>query len=87
MYISVEAITEKFAGDFQVEQAHRVDMLDELRGELREVDLIDVHFLFFDEVKQQIERAFEDLELDFIFGHELGDFRTIWRKEKGFVAN
>ena len=50
-----------------------VNVFDELRGELGEVDLINVHFLLFDEIKEQIERAFEDLELDFVFGHELGE--------------
>ena len=45
-------------------------MLDELRGQLCQVDLVDVHFLFLDEVKQQIERTLENFKLDFVFRHE-----------------
>ena len=65
---------EKFAGDLQIELAHQVNVLDELGGEAREVDFINVHLLLFDEIKEQIERAFEDLELDFVFGHETAKF-------------
>ena len=57
------------ARDFQVELAHHVDVFDELRGERREVDLVDVHLLLLDEIKQQVERTFKDLEFDFVFGH------------------
>ena len=63
----------EFAGDLQIELAHEVNVFDELRGEPREVDLINVHLLLFDEVKEQIERAFEDLELDFVFRHALNE--------------
>jgi hypothetical protein len=31
--------------------------------------VVNVHFLLLDEIKEQIERAFEDLEFDFVFGH------------------
>jgi hypothetical protein len=41
-----------------------------LRGELGEVDFIDVHLLLLDEIKKQVERAFEDLKLDLVFRHE-----------------
>ncbi len=64
---------EEFAGDLQIELAHEVNVFDELRGEPREVDLINVHLLLFDEVEEQIERAFEDLELDFVFRHALNE--------------
>ena len=60
---------EKFAGDFEIELAHHLDVFDELRGELGEVDLVNVHLLLLDEIKEQIQRAFKDLELDFVFGH------------------
>jgi hypothetical protein len=36
---------------------------DELRGELGEVDLVNVHLLLFDEIKEQVERAFKNFEL------------------------
>jgi hypothetical protein len=49
---------------------------DELRGELGEVDLVNVHFLLLDEIEEQIERAFEDLELNFVFRHEPENSKT-----------
>ena len=60
---------EKLAGDVEVELAHDLDVLDELRSERGKVDLVDVHFLLLDEIKQQVERTLEDLEFDFVFGH------------------
>jgi hypothetical protein len=42
-----------------------------LRGELGEVDFVNIHLLLFDEIKEQVERAFKNLELNFVFGHEL----------------
>src|SRR6185369_12053459 len=48
---------EKLAGDLQVELAHEVNVRDELRGELGEVDLVNVHLLLLDEIEQQVERA------------------------------
>ena len=60
---------EEFAGDLQVELPHQVDVFDELGGQLGEVDLVNVHLLLLDQIKKQIERAFKDLEFDFIFRH------------------
>ena len=60
---------EKLAGEVEVEHPHDLDVFDELRGELREVDLVDVHLLLLDEVEEEVERAFKDLELDFVIGH------------------
>jgi len=60
---------EKLAGDFQIEHPHEIDVFDELSGELREVDLVNIHFLLFNEIKEQVERAFEDLEFNFVFAH------------------
>jgi len=50
---------EKFAGDLEIELAHQVNVRDELRGELGEVDLVNVHLLLLDEIKEQVERAFK----------------------------
>jgi len=72
IYISVEAIHEKLAGHFEVELAHQVNVFDELRGEPGEVDLVNVHLLLFDKIKEQVERAFKNLELNFVIRHELG---------------
>lgn len=60
---------EELAGDLEVELAHHLDVFDELRGEPGEVDRIDVHLLLLDEIEEQIQRAFKDLELDLVFGH------------------
>ena len=60
---------EEFAGDFKVEFTHEVNVFDELRGQPGEVDRVNVHFLLFDEVKEQIQRAFKNLELNFVFRH------------------
>src|SRR5205814_656525 len=60
---------EKLAGDFEVELAHDLDVFDELRGERGEVDLVNVHLLLLDQIKQQVEWTFEDFEFDFVFGH------------------
>ena len=74
IYMSVEAITRNSPAISRSSWRIVVNVFDELRGELGEVDLVNVHFLLFDEIKQQIERAFEDLELNFVFGHELQKF-------------
>ena len=76
---------EKLAGDLKVELAHQVNVGDELRGEFGEVDLVNVHLLLFDEIKEQVERAFKDLELNFVFRHERGKSKSAarglqWRK-------
>jgi len=60
---------EELAGDLEIELAHHLDVFDELRGELGEIDRIDVHLLLLDEIEEQIQRAFKDLEFDFVFGH------------------
>jgi hypothetical protein len=44
-----------------------------LGGEFGEIDVVDVHFLLLDEIEKQIERSFEDLKLNFVFGHELAE--------------
>src|SRR5580698_7614841 len=45
---------EKFAGDLKIEFAHEVNVRDELRGELGEIDFVNIHFLLLDEIKQQV---------------------------------
>ena len=70
---------EKFASYFEVELPHQIHILDELRGELGQVDFIDVHLLLFDKIKEQVERAFKDLELDVVFSHETEAERRLSR--------
>ena len=59
----------ELAGNFEVQQPHRFDVLDELRCQLGEIHLINVHLLLFDQIKEQIERALKDLEFYFVFCH------------------
>ena len=63
---------EELAGDLEVELAHQIDVFDELSGNFRQVDLVNIHLLLFHQVKEQVERAFEDLELDFVICHWFG---------------
>ena len=60
---------EEFARDLQVELAHQVDVFDELGGEFGEVDVVNADLFLFNEVKEQIQRAFKNLELNFVFRH------------------
>jgi hypothetical protein len=36
---------------------------------LREVHFVNVHLLLLDEIQKEIQRTFEDLELDFVIRH------------------
>ena len=63
------ASTDWIAGDFQVEQPHGLDVIDELGGQPGEVDLVNINLLLSYQIKEQIERAFEDLEFYRIIGH------------------
>jgi hypothetical protein len=38
-----------------------------LRGVPLDGDVINVHLVFFDEVEQEIQRPFKDLQLNFVF--------------------
>src|ERR1051325_1916372 len=60
---------EEFAGDFEVKQAHRLDVFDKLFGETSQIDLINVDFLFLNEIEEQIQGSFEDFKFYFIFSH------------------
>ena len=60
---------EELAGNVEVELAHQLDVPDELGRDLGDVDVVNVHLLLFHKVEEQIERSFEDLELDFVFRH------------------
>ena len=60
---------QELARDFEIEQAHRIYVFDKLLGQTRQIDLVNVHFLLFNQIKEQIERAFKDLEFYLIFSH------------------
>ncbi len=77
---------EKLARDVEVELAHQLDVFDKLGRDLRQVDFVNVHLLLFHQVKEQVERAFEDLELDFVFRHGFGR-RTRLNGERILTSN
>ena len=55
---------EVLARDVEVHLLHQLDGLEVLRGDERDGDVVDVHLVLLDEVKQQIERPLEVFELD-----------------------
>src|SRR6185436_12867240 len=63
---------EEFAGDLQVQQSHRLDILDELRGQSRQIHLVNIDLLLLDQVQEQVERAFENFEFYLILSHRNG---------------
>jgi hypothetical protein len=64
---------QEFARDLEVQHLECVDEREVLLGDPLQGDLVDVHLVLLHEVKQEIERTFEDLEFDFVFlGHALG---------------
>ena len=55
---------QEFAGDVEVELLHQVQVLEVLLGDDRDLDVVDVHLVLLDQMNEQIERAFERLQLD-----------------------
>ncbi len=70
MYIKVEAMTRNSPAISKSSMPHDFHVFDELGGQPREVDLVNIDFLLFDQIKEQIQRTLKHLELDFVFGHE-----------------
>jgi len=67
---------ENVAGDIEVERLHRAESLEVLFRHRLDRNVVDIDFVFPDEEKQKIKRAFEDLQLDAIVGignHGVGD--------------
>ncbi len=64
---------EELAGQLELELAHGVEGVEVLRGDLLDGDVVDIELVLADEEQQQVERAFEDLQLDAIIG--IGDGR------------
>ena len=55
---------QELAGDVEVQLLHQLDRVEVLRGDQRDRDVVDVDLVPPDEVQQQIERAFEVLEVN-----------------------
>jgi hypothetical protein len=43
-----------------------VEVVEVLRGDFGDLDVVNVHFLLFDEIEQEVERTFEDGDGDFV---------------------
>ena len=54
---------------FKVQQAHGLDIIKKLRGQLCQVHLVNIDFLLLNQVEEQIEGAFENLKFYVVFGH------------------
>ena len=59
---------QEVAGAFHVDQREDVEVLLELLGHARHLDVADVHLLALDEEQQQVQRAAEGVEDDLVFG-------------------
>ena len=57
---------DEFAGDVDVQFLERLEILKVLAGDSFKGDFMDVDLIAFDEIEQQIERAFENLEFDLV---------------------
>ena len=64
---------EELAGQLELEVAHGVERVEVLLGDLHDRDVVDIQFVLADQEQQQVQRSFEDLELDAIIG--VGDGR------------
>ena len=59
---------DKFAGQLDVQLFERLEILQVLTGDAFERDIVNVDLILFDEIKKEIERPFENLELDLVIG-------------------
>ena len=57
---------DELGGEVDVEELEGVDVVEILAGDALDGDGMDVHLVLLDEVEQEVERAFEDFEADFV---------------------
>jgi hypothetical protein len=63
---------DEFAGKFDVELLEGLKIFEVLASNALDRNVVDVDLVLFDQVKQEVERSFEDLELNLVIGfHEL----------------
>ena len=58
----------EFTGHIDIQFLECLEILEVLGGDALNRDVIDVHLVPLNQVKQQIERSFEDLEFNFVVG-------------------
>jgi len=59
---------DELRGEVDVEEFEGIDVIEILFGDFLDGDRVDIELVLFDEVEQEIERALEDFELDFVIG-------------------
>jgi len=57
---------DEFGGDIHIEFLELVEVGEVLGGDYGDGDVMNVHFLLFDEVEEEVERAFEERNRDFV---------------------
>src|SRR5208337_4637820 len=55
---------DEFGGDVDVLDFELVKVVEILAGDFGDLDVVDAHFLLFDEVEQEVERTFVDGDVD-----------------------
>jgi hypothetical protein len=57
---------DEFGGDVDVLDFELMEVVEVLRRDFGDLDVVDVHFLLFDEVEQEVERTFVHRDSDFV---------------------
>src|SRR5207302_1829707 len=60
----------KFRGHIHVQFFQLMQIIEVLRGDFRDSNVVDIHLLLFDQIQQQVQRPFVHGNLDFV-GHLL----------------
>ena len=63
---------DEFGGDVDVLDFELVEVVEILGGDFGDLDVVDVHFLLFDEVEQEVERTFVDGDVDAVGSGRFG---------------
>src|SRR5208337_1393669 len=59
---------DEFGGDVDILDFELVEVVEILAGDFGDLDVVDVHFLLFDEIEQEVERTFIDGDVDAVGG-------------------
>jgi hypothetical protein len=63
---------DEFGGDVDVLDFELVEVVEILGSDFGDLDVVDVHFLLFDEVEQEVEGTFEERDVDFVGRSHVG---------------
>jgi hypothetical protein len=55
---------DEFGGDVHIESFELVEVVEILRGDFGNLNIVDIHFLLFDEIEQEVEGAFIERNVD-----------------------